>query len=95
MTQHFSHQEESDFHDTNAYSQDNCPDGDECELIHFAITEEYPQFTLKEEIKYENYLHPYREFKIYEFLQEPAKCHSSLVNAIPKTLSIFPAASMQ
>lgn len=69
MTQCFSHQEESDFPDTNAYCQDDCPHGDECELIHFAITEEYPQLTLKEEIRYENYLHPYKEFKIYEFLQ--------------------------
>lgn len=69
VTQCFSHQEESDFPDTNAYCQDDCPHGDECELIHFAITEEYPQLTLKEEIRYENYLHPYKEFKIYEFLQ--------------------------
>jgi len=65
VTQHFSHQE-SDFLDTNAYCQDDCPHGDECD---FAITEQYPQLTLKEEIKYENYLHPYRECKIYEFLQ--------------------------
>lgn len=69
VTQHFSHQEESDFLDANAYCQDDCPHGDECELMHFSITEEYPQLTLKEEIKYENYLHPHRRFKIYDFLQ--------------------------
>lgn len=69
VTQHFSHQEKSDFLDTNAYHQNGCPHSDECELKHFAITEKYPQLTLEEEIKYENCLHPYREFKIYEFLQ--------------------------
>lgn len=69
MTQCFSQQEESDFPDTNAFCQHECPHGDECELSHFAITEKYPQLTLKEEIKYENYLYPYREFKIDEFLQ--------------------------
>lgn len=56
--------------------------------MHFAITGEYPQLTLKEEIKYENYLHPYREFQIYEFLQYPTKSHGSSVHAIPKTLYI-------